>query len=115
MSKQQKKEKKSFKASLKRMFGGRFRAGSYSAVAAAVVIAIAVLVNLMVSSLPSTMTELDMTSQSLYSLSDQSKRIAASLDKYIDAGRKEARYPRLLLLRHLYSFFPSFLFRCFFI
>ena len=36
MSKQQRKEKKSFKASLKRMFGGRFRAGSYSAVAAAV-------------------------------------------------------------------------------
>ena len=102
MSKQQKKEKKSVKASLHRMFGGRFRAGSYSAVAAAVVIAIAVLVNLMVSSLPSTMTELDMTSQSLYSLSDQSRRIAASLDKDVtlylicNSGNEDATIQRLL-------------------
>ncbi|MBQ7849743.1 MAG: GldG family protein [Clostridia bacterium] len=66
---------------LKRMFGGRFRAGSYSAFAAVVVIAIAVLANLMVSTLPSTTTQLDLTEQSLYSLSEQTERIAASLDK----------------------------------
>ena len=63
------------------MFGGRFRAGSYSVFAAAIVSAIAIMANLMVSSLPSTTTKLDLTSQSLFSLSDQSKRIAASLDK----------------------------------
>ena len=66
---------------LKRMFGGRFRAGSYSAFAAVVVIAIAVLANLMVSTLPSTTTQLDLTEQSLYSLSEQTERIVASLDK----------------------------------
>lgn len=75
------KQKKSFGQRLEGMFGGRFRAGSYSVFAAAIVIAIAIMANLMVSSLPSTATKLDLTSQSLFSLSDQSKRIAASLDK----------------------------------
>lgn len=75
------KQKKSFGQRLKGMFGGRFRAGSYSVFAAAIVSAIAIMANLMVSSLPSTTTKLDLTSQSLFSLSDQSKRIAASLDK----------------------------------
>lgn len=70
--------------SLKRMFGGRFRAGSYSAFAATLIISIAVMANLMVSSLPATTTQLDFTEQSLYSLSDQTKRIAASLDKDVD-------------------------------
>lgn len=72
------------KQSLKRMFGGRFRAGSYSAFAAVIVIAIAVMANLMVTALPTAVTQLDMTEQSLYSLSDQSKRIAASLDKDVN-------------------------------
>lgn len=65
---------------LRRMFGSRFKAGSYSAFAAAVVIAIAVLVNLAVQALPQTATQLDLTAQSLYTLSDQTKRIAVSLD-----------------------------------
>ena len=65
---------------LRRMFGSRFKAGSYSAFAAAVVIAIAVLVNLAVQTLPQTAIQLDLTAQSLYTLSDQTKRIAASLD-----------------------------------
>ena len=69
---------------LKRMFGGRVRDGSYSAFAATLIISIAVMANLMVSSLPATTTQLDFTEQSLYSLSDQTKRIAASLDKDVD-------------------------------
>lgn len=88
--------------SLKRMFGGRFRAGSYSAFAAVVVIAIAVVANLMVSTLPSTATQLDMTEQSLYSLSEQTERIAASLDKDVtmylicNEGSEDATIQRLL-------------------
>ena len=62
------------------MFGSRFKAGSYSAFAAAVVIAIAVLANLAVQALPQTATQIDLTAQSLYTLSDQTRRIAASLD-----------------------------------
>lgn len=87
---------------LKRMFGGRFRAGSYSAFAAVVVIAIAVLANLMVSTLPSTTTQLDLTEQSLYSLSEQTERIAASLDKDVtmylicNEGSEDATILRLL-------------------
>lgn len=65
---------------LRQMFGSRFKAGSYSAFAAAVVIAIAVLANLAVQALPQTATQIDLTAQSLYTLSDQTRRIAASLD-----------------------------------
>lgn len=87
---------------LKKMFGGRFRAGSYSAVAAVIVIAIAILVNMMASSLPTTTTQLDMTEQSLYSLSDQTKRIVASLDKDVtlylisNSGQEDDTVLRLL-------------------
>lgn len=89
-------------SSLKRMFGGRFRAGSYSAFAAVIVVAIAVMANLMVSTLPSTATQLDFTEQSLYSLSDQTKRIAASLDKDVklylicNDGNEDPTIQRLL-------------------
>ncbi len=75
---------KNFKQSLKHMFGGRFRAGSYSAFATVIVIAIAIVVNLIFSSLPSTVTEIDLTNQSLYSLSDQTKRIVAALDQDVN-------------------------------
>lgn len=81
MKKREKKEKQPLSARLRAMFGKRFFAGSYSAFAAAMVIAIAVAVNLMVSALPSGMTELDLTDQSIYTLGDQTKRIAAAIDK----------------------------------
>lgn len=93
---------KNLKQSFKRMFGGRFRAGSYSAAAAVIVIAIAVLVNMMVATLPSTATQLDLTQQSLYSLSEQTKRIAASLDKDVNLyiicnqGNENSTIQRLL-------------------
>ena len=46
------KQKKPLGQRIKAMFGGRFRAGSYSVAAAAVVIAIAIFLNLIVGSLP---------------------------------------------------------------
>lgn len=94
--------KKSMKARLKGMFGGRFRAGSYSAFAAAVVIALAVLANMMVSTLPAETTQIDLTSQALYSLSDQSRQIAASVDRDVhlylicNTGNEEPGIARLL-------------------
>ena len=75
---------KNMKQSLKRMFGGRFRAGSYSAFAAVIVIIIAVVVNMMAASLPATTTQLDLTNQSLYSLSEQTKRITSSLEQDVN-------------------------------
>lgn len=93
---------KNMKQSFRRMFGGRFRAGSYSAAAAVIVIIIAVVMNMMISTLPATTTQLDLTEQSLYSLSDQTKRIAASLDKDVtlsiicNQGNEDATIQRLL-------------------
>lgn len=75
------RQKKASGRKIRASFGGRFKAGSYSVAAAAVVIAIAIFLNLIVGSLPSTMTEIDLTANSIYALSDQTKRIAASLDK----------------------------------
>lgn len=69
--------------SLKKMFGKRFRAGGYAALAAAIVIAIAVAANLLVCALPSSATQLDLTSQSLYTLSDQTRRIVTALDREV--------------------------------
>lgn len=92
----------SMKQSIKRMFGGRFRAGSYSAFASVIVVVIAVVVNMMASTLPSTVTQLDMTDQLLYSLSDQTKRIVASLDQDVNLyllcneGGENATIQRLL-------------------
>ncbi len=95
-------QKRSLKESVRRMFGKRFRAGSYSAFAAVIVITIAVIANMIAGTLPTSLTQLDMTSQSLYSLSDQTKRIAASLDKDVNlyllatTGSEDETIQRLL-------------------
>ena len=69
------------KSSIRKMFGHRFVAGSWSVFAAVIVIIIAVVANMIMSSLPQTATQIDLTANSLYSLSDQTKRIAASLNR----------------------------------
>ena len=86
----------------KKMFGHRFIAGSWSAFAAVIVIVIAVVVNMIVGGLPVTATQIDMTSDSIYSLSDQTKRIARSLDKDVTlyllatSGNEDASIVRFL-------------------
>ena len=68
--------------SLKKMFSARmFKAGTYSAFASILVVAIAVAVNLVVSALPSAATQLDMTQNNLYSLSEQTKQIVSAVDQ----------------------------------
>lgn len=69
---------------MKRMFGKRFRAGGYAMFAGCVVIILAVLANVLVSSLPTSATEIDLSGQGLYSLSDQTKRIASALQKDVN-------------------------------
>ena len=87
---------------IKAMFGRRFKAGSYAAFAALLVIAIAVAANLLVSALPESMTQTDMTSQNLYTLSDQTKRIVSSLDRDVtlyllaSGGNEDNKVTRLL-------------------
>lgn len=87
---------------IRRMFGRRFRAGSYSVLAAALIIAIAVIANMVAGALPTTLTQLDLTDNALYTLSEQTRRIAASLDSDVQlcllsgAGREDDAISRLL-------------------
>lgn len=84
------------------LFGKRARAGSYSAFAAAIVIAVCILVNAFCASLPVSSTQLDMTSQSLFSLSEQTKRIVKSVDTDVNlyllatTGNEDASIMRLM-------------------
>ena len=92
----------------RKLWGHRFVAGTWSAFAAVIVIVIAVVVNLMAGSLPPTTTQIDLTGDSLYSLSDQTKRIAASLDKDVTTGIEDSTIVRLLnnyasLSDHIYA------------
>ena len=70
---------------LRASFSTRFwRAGAYSVFAAVLIIAMAVVANLAVSALPSTATQLDMTANQLYSITEGTGQVLASLDKDVD-------------------------------
>ena len=90
------------KTGLKKMFGERFRAGSYATFAAAIMIVIVVLANLVVSGLPATTTQIDLTSNGIYSLSAQTRQIAAALNKDVtlyllaSSGSEDASIQRIL-------------------
>ena len=69
------------KATMRQSFASRsLRAGSYSLAVCAIALVIVVLVNLIANTLPSKVTELDISQNSLYSLSDYSKQIAENVD-----------------------------------
>lgn len=61
-----------------------WRAGAYSLLAAVLVIAIAVVVNLAVNALPSSMTQLDMTANGLYSISPGTEQMLARLEQPVE-------------------------------
>ena len=73
------------KSGVRKAFGSlqssTVRIGGYSVLAVLIVIAIAVAVNILVSALPSSATQLDMTPNRLYSVSDQTKQIVGDLDR----------------------------------
>ena len=48
-----------------------FRVGGYSVAAAAIVVAIAVVVNMLAAALPASLTQIDTTSNRLFTLSEQ--------------------------------------------
>lgn len=90
------------KPDMRAMFGRRFRAGGYSMFAAAMLIVIAVIANMVAGALPASLTQIDLTGQALYSLSDQTRRIAACLDKDVNmyllatSGSEDSTISRLL-------------------
>lgn len=57
-----------------------FRVGGYSVAAAIIVLAIAVAANLLAGALPAEMTQLDMTSNQLFSISQQTQKLVSGLD-----------------------------------
>lgn len=61
-----------------------FRAGSYSMVAGVIVIIIAILVNIFVANVPTKYTQIDITSNSLYSISEQTEAMLSSLNEEIN-------------------------------
>ncbi len=79
-----------------------FRAGGYSLVLCAVALVIVILLNLIFSALPSKFTELDISSNDLYSLSDYSEKIARGVQEDVTiyqlapSGRTDERISRLL-------------------
>ena len=76
--------KKANRMSLRQTFASRsVRAGSYSLAVCAVALVIVVLVNLIAGTLPSKVTEFDISSNALYSLSDYSKQITEKIDTRI--------------------------------
>ena len=61
-----------------------WRAGAYSVFAAVLVIAMAVVANLAVQALPAAVTQLDMTDEKLYTLSQGTRQTLAGLDRDVD-------------------------------
>lgn len=59
------------------------RVGGYSSMAVALVLAIVIVVNLLVSSLPTSITKLDMSPESLLSLSQQTKTLVSQAEKEV--------------------------------
>lgn len=57
-----------------------FRVGSYSVAATVIVVAMAVVVNMLCAALPTKYTQIDTTSTQLFTISDQTEKLAASLD-----------------------------------
>lgn len=60
-----------------------FRIGGYSIAATAIVIAIAVFVNVFANALPTSITQLDMTSSQIYSFSEDTENLLADLEEDI--------------------------------
>jgi len=74
------KEKKDLFASFKTR---SFRVGGYSIAATAMILAIAIAANSLVNALPSTWTQIDTSSQQLFSISEQTHEIIDRLDKEV--------------------------------
>ena len=79
-----KKEKKPLKQKIKDSMNKKYlKNGSYSVVISAIFVVIVLVVNMIVGSLPTKYTEVDVSSEKLYSISDDTKDFLKKLDKDI--------------------------------
>ncbi len=92
-------EKKDLLASFKTR---SFRVGGYSVAATALVLAIAIATNFFVNTLPSTWTQIDTSSQQLFSISEQTHEIIDGLDEevqlywVVQSGAEDSNLSNLL-------------------
>lgn len=91
------------KEALVASFGTRsFRAGGYSMAATAIVIAIAVVINVLVSALPLEITQIDTTSEGLFSLSEETETVVGALEDditvywVVQSGYEDSAVDKLL-------------------
>lgn len=80
----------------------QFKAGGYSFVTGVIVLTILIVINILVSYIPANLTQFDMSSAHLYSISSQTKVVVNALDKDVDiywicqAGEEDDVIERLL-------------------
>ncbi|MDD6213357.1 MAG: GldG family protein [Clostridiales bacterium] len=104
LSKEEKKNREpKERMSLKESLTTRsFRAGGYSAVAAALLLVILVAVNVVVRTIPVSITKIDMTSNQLYSISEETEKMVGGLLKdvtiywVVQSGQEDSNLGRLL-------------------
>ena len=92
------------KANWKKLHGSKktFRNGMYASVLAAVALAAVILLNLVVRALPSTWTEIDISTSALFTLSETSKNLLHELNTDVTAyylatsGEEDSNITRLL-------------------
>lgn len=78
------------------------RAGGYSVASAVIVLVIAIVANVLVGALPANVTKLDMTANSLYSLSEQTKTVMKNMDEnvtiywLVSAGQEDSSIEGML-------------------
>ncbi len=83
--------------------GKRFRNGSYSATMIVIVVAIVIILNLVVSKIPKKYLELDISGNKLYTISEQTEKLCASLEEdvnlyYLISDTAKENYPELTKL-----------------
>lgn len=82
-----------------------FRVGGYSVITTVIVVAIAVVINMMTAALPAEWTHLDITSNELFTISEQTEKLVGELDVdvkiyWIVQSGNEDEYIRALLDRY---------------
>jgi ABC-2 type transport system permease protein len=77
-------QKRRYTVSVKNRESGGMALGAYSSVSIIIAIALTVIINLIAGKLPSKYTGIDVTSNQLYSITDQTKQIVKSLDMDVD-------------------------------
>lgn len=101
--KNSKKDKKPLKQKIKDSMNKKYlKNGSYSVVISAVFIVIVLVINMIVGSLPSKYTEVDVSDQKLYSISDDTRKFLKDLDKdvtiyqVVQSGSEDETIEKLL-------------------